>query len=165
MKNKKDKESKDEDVEPESLQTIKDELLIYYTRLQVEFELRLHKRRIGINSNLFDEEMTKWCVSTHHRWGFARLMVSAALNNKPVRQSVISSEIGTSYQSVMTILKEAISLGYAVEKRKNLYQGSPYLVAGARDYTESYHDMVSSELIEIMTKWEVLKNLTQPKIN
>ncbi len=165
MKNKKDKKSKDEDVQPESLQKIKDELLRDYTRLIVEYELRLHKRRIGITSMGFDEEMTKWCVSTPHRWGFARLMVSAELNNKPVRKSVISHEIGASYQSVMIILKDAISLGYAIEKRKNFYQASPYLVEGAIHYTEKHHDMISSQLIEMMTKWEVLQKLTQPNIN
>lgn len=141
---------------------IKDRILRKYAESVLEFEVLMSKRRAGMFSIGFDQKMTDWCVSSNNRFAFSRVITLAAFREKPMRKSAIAKEIGCSFQTMTTIIDDAIALGYAVEQPKGLYQASQYMMEGCLHYVQERHKLISSGLIKNAQIWENFNEIYQP---
>lgn len=143
------------------IKKVRDRVLKEYAKSVVEFEKLMHQRRAGMFSIGFDQKMTDWCVSSHNRYGFSRVITLAAFQKKPMRKSAIAKEIGCSFQTMTTIIDDAIALGYAVEKRKGLYQASEHMMEGCLHYVQARHQLISTNLIKNAQIWENFHEIYQ----
>lgn len=143
------------------IKKVRDRILWEYAKSVLEFEKLMHQRRAGMFSIGFDQKMTDWCISSHNRYGFSRVITLAAFRKKPMRKSAIAKEIGCSFQTMTTIIDDAIALGYAVETRKGLYQASEYMMEGCIHYVQVRHQLISSGLIKNAQIWENFNEIYQ----
>ena len=148
-------------MESREIKKVRDRVLSDYAVSVLEFEKLMHQRRAGLFSIGFDQKMTNWCVSSTNRFGFSRVITLAAFRKKPMRKSEIAKQLGCSFQAVTTIIDEAIALGYAVEKRKGLYQASQYMMEGCLHYVQERHKLISKSLIKNAQIWENFNEIYQ----
>jgi len=142
------------------IDTIKRRILNQYAESVVEFEIYMSQRRALISIG-FDETMTAWCVSSNNRFAFSRVITLAAFQKKPMRKAAISKMVGCSFQSVVTMIDDAIQLGYAIEEPKGYFQASKHMVEGCLHYVQKRHQLISSSLIKNAQIWDNFNEIYQ----
>lgn len=148
-------------MESRGIKKVRDRVLREYAKSVVEFEVAMSQRRAGMTHNVFDKKMLDWGNSSTKRYAVSRVLTLAYFKNEPLRKAEIAREIGSSYQSTCSILKEAIKLNYAVRVQKNRYQASEYMIEGCLAYVEERHELVSSGLIKNAQIWENFNEIYQ----
>ena len=148
-------------MESRGIKKVRDRVLREYAKSVLEFEVLMSQRRANMFSIGFDQKMSAWCVSSNNRFAFSRVITLAAFQKKPMRKSAIAKQIGCSFQAVTVIIDDAIELGYAVEKRKGLYQASEYMMEGCLHYVQERHKLISSNLIKNAQIWDNFNEIYQ----
>lgn len=148
-------------MESRGIKKVRDRILNQYAESVLEFEILMSQRRAKMFSIEYDQAMTDWCISSNNRYAFSRVITLAAFRKKPMRKSVIAKNIGCSFQAITTMIDEAIALGYAVEKRKGLFQASEYMMEGCLHYVQERHRLISSSLIKNAQIWDNFNEIYQ----
>jgi len=149
-------------MESRGIKKVRDRVLHEYAGSVLEFEVAMAQRRVGMFSIGYDQAMTDWCISSNNRYAFSRVISLAAFRKKPMRKSEIAKMMGCSFQAVTVIIDDAIELGYAVEKKKGLFQASDHMMRGCLHYVQERHKLISTSLIKNAQIWDNFNDIYQP---